>query len=85
MLGEGERQQLLVELDDTKAPYPNGECIHELFEKQVERTPDAVAVACQGQQFSYGELNARANELASFLISLGVGRRQWLESVSTDL
>ncbi len=73
LLGEGERQQLLVELNDTKAPYPNGECIHELFEKQVERTPDAVAVACQGQQFSYGELNARANELASFLISLGVG------------
>ena len=51
--------------------YPH-ECIHHLFEQQVERNPDAIAVECSGQLLSYGELNQRANQLAHYLQSLGV-------------
>ncbi|WP_213291318.1 AMP-binding protein, partial [Bradyrhizobium sp. sGM-13] len=47
-------------------------CIHELFEAEVRKAPDAVAVVCAEEHLSYGELNARANRLAHHLISLGV-------------
>ncbi len=73
MLTEAERQQLLVEWNDTQADYPKGRCIHDLFEAQVERTPDAVAVVFEGEQLSYRELNRRANLLAHHLQKLGVG------------
>jgi amino acid adenylation domain-containing protein len=73
MLTEAERHQLLVEWNDTKADYPKDSCIHEFFEAQVERTPDAVAVELEGRQVSYRELNRRANQLAHYLRSLGVG------------
>jgi amino acid adenylation domain-containing protein len=56
-----------------RADYPKDKCIHELFEDQVERTPDAVAVVFEDQQFTYGELNTRANQLAHYLRKLGVG------------
>ena len=64
MLTEAERHQILVEWNDTAADYPKDKCIHELFEEQVERTPDAVAVEFEGQQLTYRELNSRANQLA---------------------
>ncbi|CAK6686936.1 Tyrocidine synthase 3 [Synechococcus sp. CBW1107] len=48
-------------------------CVHKLFEQQVERTPDAIALIFQHQQLTYCELNARANQLAHYLNSLGVG------------
>ena len=48
-------------------------CIHELFEEQVERTPEAVAVICEEQQLTYRQLNARANQLAHYLRKRGVG------------
>ena len=44
--------------------YPRDKCIHELFEEQAARTPDAVAVVFEDQQLTYAELNARANQLA---------------------
>ena len=47
--------------------------MHELFEEQVKRTPDAVALAYQEEQLSYGELNERANQVAHYLRRLGVG------------
>ena len=53
--------------------YPRDQCVHQLFEAQVERTPAAVAVVCAGQQLTYRELNERANQLAHHLRSLGVG------------
>src|SRR6185503_7173095 len=73
MLGELERQQLLVEWNDTKAEYSTDSCIHQLFEQQVERTPDAIALVFEDEQVSYRELNSRANQLAHYLRELGVG------------
>jgi amino acid adenylation domain-containing protein/FkbM family methyltransferase len=68
-----EQQQLLVEWNDTQADYPSDKCIHQLFEEQVQRTPDAIAVVFEDQQLTYQQLNCRANELAHYLKSLGVG------------
>ena len=73
LVTDAERQQLLVEWNATTAPYPRDRCIHELFEAQVERTPEAVAVVCHEAQLTYRELNQRANQLAHHLQALGVG------------
>ncbi|MDF5712391.1 MAG: amino acid adenylation domain-containing protein [Rhizonema sp. NSF051] len=64
---------LQAEWNDTRVEYPQHRCIHELFECQVESTPDAVAVVFESEQLTYQELNARANQLAHYLRSLGVG------------
>ncbi|MCP4657472.1 MAG: amino acid adenylation domain-containing protein, partial [bacterium] len=66
LLSEQERHQLL-EWNDTAAAYPDEPCIHELFEEQVKRTPEAIAVVFDEQKLSYAELNARANQLAHTL------------------
>lgn len=60
-------------INDTQVDYPQDFCIHQLFEEQVERTPDAVAVVFENQQLTYHQLNSRANQLAHYLRSLGVG------------
>jgi len=73
LLSEPERHKILVEWNDTQAHYPKHKCIHQLFEEQVERTPDAVAVVYEDKQLSYRELNATANQLAHYLQKLGVG------------
>ncbi len=73
MLSHAEKQQLLVEWNDTAAPYPKDKSIHELFEAQAQKTPDAIALVFEGEQLSYGELNGRANQLARHLRNLGVG------------
>ncbi|MEH2072599.1 MAG: amino acid adenylation domain-containing protein [Nostoc sp.] len=65
-------QQLLVEWNDTKTDYPQDKCIHQLFEEQVEKTPNAVAVVFESEQLTYRELNNRANQLAHYLQELGV-------------
>lgn len=72
LLTESERYQLLVEWNDTQADFPQDKCIHQLFEKQVEKTPDAIAIVFEDQQLTYRELNARANQLAHYLQTLGV-------------
>jgi len=72
ILTKAERHQLLVEWNDTATQFPQHNCLHELFEAQAERTPDAVAVVFEGQHLTYGELNRRANQLAHFLRALGV-------------
>ena len=74
LLSDTEHRQLLIEWNDTAKDFSLDVCIHRMFEEQVERTPDALAVAFQDQRVSYRELNARANELAHRLISSGIGK-----------
>jgi amino acid adenylation domain-containing protein len=73
LLTDQERQQLLVEWNDTAAAYPEGGTLASLFEAQVERSPGSVALECGDDKLSYGELNARANRIAHALRGLGVG------------
>jgi aspartate racemase len=73
LLTEVERHQLLVGWNETQADYPEDKCIHELFEAQVEQTPEAIAVVFDEEQLTYQELNRRANQLAHHLRRLGVG------------
>lgn len=72
LLTRAEHHQLLVEWNDTRARFPHV-CAHELFEAQVEQTPEAVAVAIKGERLTYGELNRRANQLAHHLMARGIG------------
>ncbi|HEX6287553.1 MAG TPA: AMP-binding protein, partial [Herpetosiphonaceae bacterium] len=73
LLSAAERQQMLVQWNATRAPYPAEQCYHELFEQQAARTPDAIAVIAGDERLSYHELNARANQVAHELRILGVG------------
>jgi amino acid adenylation domain-containing protein len=73
LLTAAERRQLLVEWNDTTVHYPRHSSIHELFEQQAQRTPDALALVFGHERIGYQELNARANRLAHHLRSLGVG------------
>ena len=73
MLTKAERHQLLGEWNNTSTAYPQDTCIHQLFEAQVARTPDAVAAIFEAQELTYRELNGRANQLAHHLRALGVG------------
>ncbi|HEX6289176.1 MAG TPA: condensation domain-containing protein, partial [Herpetosiphonaceae bacterium] len=75
-LAEAERHTLLVEWNATAADYPQDACLHTLIEQQAQRTPDAVAVVFEAQQLTYAQLNARANQLAHHLRSLGVAPEQ---------
>jgi non-ribosomal peptide synthetase component F len=68
-----ERQQLLSTWNDTETHYPEDICIHHAIEQQVEKNPDAVAIVSRGQEYSYSELNASANQLAHNLLGCGVG------------
>ena len=72
MLSATQHQQLLWQWNDTDTEYPHHKCIHQLFEAQVERSPDAVALVFSGQQLTYRELNVRANQLAHELQSMGI-------------
>lgn len=72
LLTATEQHQLLVEWNKTQTDYPKDICIHELFEEQVAKTPSAVAVIFDEQQFTYQQLNHRANQLAHYLKLLGV-------------
>ena len=73
MIREAERRKLLVDWNDTQKDYPKNRCIHELFEAQAEKTPDAIAVLFDCKQLTYRELNTRANQLAHYLRVLEVG------------
>ncbi|MBP0020802.1 MAG: amino acid adenylation domain-containing protein [Cyanobacteria bacterium SBLK] len=72
LLTAAERQQVLVEWNDTQREYPRDLCIHQLFESQVQTAPDAIAVVDGDRQITYQALNHRANQLARYLQSLGV-------------
>ena len=72
VLTQAEQRQLLVEWNQTHTDYPRQQCIHKLFEAQVEKTPNDVAVVFGEQQLTYKQLNEKANQLANYLLSLGV-------------
>ncbi len=81
LLTPREREQILVEWNRTEAPFSSEACIHELFEAQVDRTPEAIAIVdhcrrpAEGRsaELTYGELERRANQVAHRLRQLGVG------------
>ena len=73
ILNEHERKQLLVQWNKTVAWYPRESCIQQLFEAQVEKTPDALALVFEEEALTYRQLNERANQLAHHLQTLGVG------------
>ncbi len=74
LLSAGERRQLLAEFNEAETDYRGWRStIHEQFEAQVERTPEAVAVRDEEQELSYRELNRRANQVAHYLRRQGVG------------
>jgi aspartate racemase len=72
LLESAERQELLVERNATTTPYPRDARIHELFERQAERTPANIALECDGETLTYGELDRRARRVAQYLRRLGV-------------
>src|SRR5262249_35120079 len=72
LLTAAERQQILVEWNETGKNDGEQRCIHELFEAQVERRPDAVAVVYEEQRLSYRALNELGNQLGRYLQKLGV-------------
>ncbi|KAF9949138.1 hypothetical protein BGZ65_007562, partial [Modicella reniformis] len=67
-----ERKLLLRTWNETQQDFPSHQCIHHLFEQQVDRTPQATALVFMDQSLSYSELNERANRLAHYLVGLGV-------------
>ncbi|SFJ97043.1 non-ribosomal peptide synthetase, partial [Thermoflavimicrobium dichotomicum] len=72
LVTEEEKEQLLTVFNDTQADYPRDKTIQALFEEQVQRTPDRIAVTCEGKNLTYRELNERANQLARVLRKEGV-------------
>ena len=68
-----EKHQLLIEWNDTKHDYPEDKTIHQLFEEQVEKTPNNIAIVYEDQELTYQQLNEKANQLAHYLRTLGVG------------
>lgn len=73
LLTAAERKQLLVDWNQTAVPQWGDRCIHELFERQAEQRPDAVALEFDERRVTYGDLNRRANQLAHYLQARGVG------------
>ncbi len=80
LLSEPEKQWLIHDLNQTAMPYPEDKCMHQLFEDRVDKTPDNIAVSMpsnkakgQKDQYTYRELDQRANQVAHFLQKAGVG------------
>lgn len=74
ILSTEERQTLMFDFNDTAFDYPKDKCVHRLFEEQVEKNPDKVAVVACDKTLTYKELNEEANRIAHSLIEKGIGR-----------
>ncbi|HEX9940303.1 MAG TPA: amino acid adenylation domain-containing protein, partial [Longimicrobium sp.] len=72
LAGAEERRRVVEEWNRTEVPFPRDACVHQLFEAQVERAPDALAVAWSGRELTYRDLDTWANRLAHHLAGLGV-------------
>ncbi len=73
LMSAEERRRIVVDWNKTRRDYPRDKCVHQLFEDQVARTPEAVAVVFGDRDLTYAELNANANRLAHHLRKLDVG------------
>ncbi len=73
ILSSSEKNKLLCEFNDTAVDYPRDKCVHQLFEEQVDKTPDKVAVIACDKTLTYSELNKQANCIANALIEKGIG------------
>ena len=73
LLTADERHQMVAQWNQTSAHEENGLCLHQLFEQQAARTPNAIAVSFERREITYAALNARANQVAHRLRRLGVG------------
>ena len=73
MLSEEEKRKILVEFNDTKAEYPRNKTICQLFEEQVEKTPDNIAVVYEEKELSYRELNEKSKSISKSAKRKGVG------------
>lgn len=73
IVSAAQRRQIIVEWNKTNRDYDLTSCVHELFERQAARTPDALAAVFQNEQLTFAELNRRANQLAAYLKAEGVG------------
>jgi amino acid adenylation domain-containing protein len=73
LLRDEEQEQILVHWNSTAVEYPRGKCLRQLFEEQVDRTPEAVAIVFEEEQLTYKDLNDKAQRLANHLKTLGVG------------
>src|SRR5262249_48330750 len=76
ILEEAERRQLLFEWSRNRVGYPRPECVHALFESQAQLCPEAIAAGIDDAHLTYGELDRRSNQLARYLIALGVELEQ---------
>jgi amino acid adenylation domain-containing protein len=79
LLDESEKRKILLEWNATEADYPKTQCVHDLFETQASRTPEAVAVVFEGKRLTYSELNHRANQLAQHLLKVKTGAEKHIE------
>ena len=73
ILTDSERNTILYDWNHSRTEFPDGQCVHTLFEQQATLTPDAIAIDAEGIQLTYNELDRRANQLAQYLSRLGVG------------
>ncbi len=73
LLPDAERQKVLFDWNATSVDFPADQCIHQAFEAQVAKTPDAEALSFEGESLTYAQLNTRANEMAHILTGMGVG------------
>lgn len=73
LLTDEERRQVVVAWNDTHRDLPQGRLLHQFIEQQAESTPNRIALICGDEEISYGDLNARANQLAHYLIKHGAG------------
>jgi amino acid adenylation domain-containing protein/FkbH-like protein len=81
LMSETERWQVLRSFNQTSTPYPDDRAVHNLFEEQAARSPDAVAVICGGRQQTYKEVNELANKLAHHLRAVGAQPGQYVPVV----
>src|SRR5208283_4112917 len=72
LLNAASRQQMLVDWNRTAADYPRNVCVHQLFEAQARKTPDAIAAVFESERLTYRELDRKANQLANYLWTNGV-------------